>query len=720
MRFLILNLAFIWLVTAGCWTSIATAQSNEASKESYRKFAETEAGDANRGKVVFENRAKAACIKCHTVDGSRTGVGPDLANIGVKFERDRLVESLLEPSKMIADGFSTTMVQTGAGQAYSGVLQRVTSDFIELKDAESKTIRLQLSEIEEQRQSTLSLMPQDIFATMTANEFVDVIAYTQSLRGTYSRRIDAAGFVDDAPLARKPLALPPRLDNLVFDHPVAILPIPKQPNGFVVAEHAGKCWVVNPASTNPKELLLDLSSQIRFGGATGLLGFAFHPLFPEDNRAFLKFQINEGGRIVTIVEERQWNLVDSKATLANNRILMRITGSTQDHNGGSIAFGPDNMLYIGMGDSGPQRDPEGHGQDLKTLLGKVMRIDIDHRSDDLPYAIPKDNPFVDHPSARKEIWAYGFREPWRISFDSETKDLWVGDVGQDRYEEVSIVRKGENLGWNVYEGFSDFSNQYRRQDASFVQPIMSYPRSLGVSVTGGYVYRGHLAPKFVGWYVFGDFESRRIWAVRQENRVMVEVVELGRAPSRIVSFAEQPDGELLVVGFDDGVIRQLDLTKVDATPMRRHVLTETAERSPVLWRYTRSMPTGDWTQSTYDDHEWKVGPAGFGTVGTPGSVVRTDWNSSDIWLRREFTSPHSIAESTNAFLRLHHDEDVEVYINGVLAVRAGRWTSGYVDVPMEAAAKTAIRKGTNNLAVHCHQNSGGQYVDVGIIELHDE
>ena len=720
MRFLNLNLAFIWIVALGFRTSIATAQSNDASRESYRKIAESETGDADRGKVVFENRTKAGCIKCHTVDGGRTGVGPDLANIGFKYERDKLVEALLEPSKMIADGFSTTMILTQAGQSFSGVLQRVTSGFLELKDAESKTIRLQLSEIEEQRQSSISLMPQDIFATMTSNEFVDVIAYMQSLRGTNPGRIDAAGYVDDAPVARKPVVLRPRLDSLLFDHPVAILAIPNESNGFVVAEHAGKCWLVEPSSTNPKELLLDLSNQIRFGGATGLLGFAFHPQFPEDNRVFLKFQINEGGRIVTIVEERQWNRASSKPSLANNRVLMRITGATQDHNGGSIVFGPDNMLYIGMGDSGPQRDPEGHGQDLNTLLGKVMRIDIDHRSDDLPYAIPRDNPFFDHPSARKEIWAFGFREPWRISFDSETKDLWVGDVGQDRYEEVSIVRKGENLGWNVYEGFSDFSNQYRRQDSSFVQPIMSYPRSLGVSVTGGYVYRGHEAPKFVGWYVFGDFESRRIWAVRQENRLMVEVVELGRAPSRIVSFAEQPDGELLVVGFDDGVIRQLDLSTADATPLRRHVLVETAERSPVLWRYTRSMPTGDWTQSTYDDQEWKVAPAGFGTVGTPGSVVRTDWNTSDIWLRREFVSSHSISKSTNAFLRLHHDEDVEVYINGIVAARVGRWTSGYVDVPIEPAAKAAIREGANCLAVHCHQNSGGQYIDVGIIELRDE
>lgn len=720
MRFRELCMVWLWFILIGCSSSMIEAQSIDDQKKPYRHLADLETGDAGRGKVVFDNRIKSGCIKCHTVDGTRSGVGPDLASIGFKFERERLIESVLDPSKTIADGFSTTMVLTDAGLVLNGVLQRVTGDFVELKDAESKVVRIPQSEIEEQRQSTVSLMPQDIFATMTPAEFVDLIAYMQTLRIANARDINEVGFVDVAPMARKPVVLKPMLEGNTFDHPVAILPIPQQPENFVVAEHAGKCWIVNSSGSNPKELLLDISSQIRVGGATGLLGVAFHPRFPEDQRAFLKYQINDGGRIVTIVEERQWSSTAAGATLDNPRQLLRITGSTQDHNGGSIAFGPEHMLYIGMGDSGPQRDPEGHGQDLKTLLGKILRIDVDHYSGDLPYAIPIDNPFIDHPSARKEIWALGFREPWRISFDSKTKDLWVGDVGQDRFEEVSIVRKGENLGWNVFEGFAEFSNQYRSQAANFVQPIMSYPRQLGVSVTGGHVYRGRLAPKFYGWYVFGDFESRRIWAIRQENRVLVEVVEVGRSPSRIVSFAEQADGELLLVGFDDGVVRQLDLAQADATPMRRRVLVDTAERSPVLWRYNRTTPSGDWTQAEYDDHEWQVGPAGFGTVGTPGGVVRTDWNTADIWLRREFTAQHQLADSTAAFLRLHHDEDVEVYINGVLAARAARWTNGYIDVPINAAAKATIREGTNILALHCHQNGGGQYIDVGIIELHEE
>ena len=377
------------------------------------------------------------------------------------------------------------------------------------------------------------------------------------------------------------------------------------------------------------------------------------------------------------------------------------------------------MLYVGMGDSGPQRDPEGHGQDLKTLLGKILRVDINGKDKDLPYRIPEDNPFLEHSTARKEIWALGFREPWRISFDSKTKDLWVGDVGQDRFEEIAIVRKGENHGWNVYEGFAEFSNQFRSKDTKFVPPIVSYPRSLGVSVTGGHVYRGKRSPQFEGWYLFGDFESRRIWGLRENNRKLVQCVELGQAPGRIVSFAENSDGELLILGFDDGIIRWLDLTKADPTPTKRTVIAATGERNPVLWRYTQKSPDSDWMKSDFNDKDWQVGPAGFGSIGTPGGIIRTDWRSSDIWVRREFTanlSNNPNGKPSKPILRLHHDEDVEIYINGVLAARANRWTSGYVDLPISDAAIQAIRNGTNCLAVHCHQKTGGQYIDVGILD----
>jgi glucose/arabinose dehydrogenase len=192
------------------------------------------------------------------------------------------------------------------------------------------------------------------------------------------------------------------------------------------------------------------------------------------------------------------------------------------------------------------------------LSGKILRLDVDHAAEGQPCTIPADNPFVGHAVARPEIWAYGFRAPWRFSFDPATGELWLGDVGQDRYEEINIVRRGENYGWNVHEGFDRFSNRYRKEGASFVAPVFAYARKFGPSVTGGYVYRGDRQSSFYGVYIFGDYESRRIFGLTHENRVLKEIRQVGTAPQRIVSFARDAAGELYVVGYE-GTIFKMDL-----------------------------------------------------------------------------------------------------------------------------------------------------------------
>ena len=189
-----------------------------------------------------------------------------------------------------------------------------------------------------------------------------------------------------------------------------------------------------------------------------------------------------------------------------------------------------------MGDTGPQQDPQGHGQDMQTLLAKISRIDIDRTEDGLPYAIPVDNPFRNRADARPEIWAMGFREPWRFSFDPFTGDLWVGDVGQDRVEEVSIVRRGENLGGNVYEGYEPFSNRYRKDGARYVAPVFAYRRKYGNSVTGGFVYRGDPRSSFHGTYICGDFTSKRLFAIQQNGRMLTAVRQIGESPQFLASF----------------------------------------------------------------------------------------------------------------------------------------------------------------------------------------
>jgi glucose/arabinose dehydrogenase len=212
-----------------------------------------------------------------------------------------------------------------------------------------------------------------------------------------------------------------------------------------------------------------------------------------------------------------------------------------------------------MGDSAPNFDPQGYGQDLRLLFGKMLRIDVDRCDPGLPYGIPADNPFRGRTDVRPEIWAYGLREPWRFSFDSGTGDLWVADLGQERGDEIAIVRRGENHGWNVYEGFEIFSNEHRKAGSVYVPPIFSNRRKHGSAVMGGHVYRGDKHSSFHGVYVFGDYQSKRIWGLTLDNRSLKIIRQLATSPQPIASFATDEKGRIYVVGYL-GKIYQLDFT----------------------------------------------------------------------------------------------------------------------------------------------------------------
>jgi glucose/arabinose dehydrogenase len=212
-----------------------------------------------------------------------------------------------------------------------------------------------------------------------------------------------------------------------------------------------------------------------------------------------------------------------------------------------------------MGDTGPHNDPNGHAQNLQLLLGKLLRIDVDRTEGELAYAIPPDNPFRGRADARPEIWAYGFRNPWRFCFDPINGDLWLADVGQDRVEEVDIVHRGGNYGWNVYEGFEPFSNQYRKEGCLYVPPVFAYKRKYGNSVTGGYVYRGDKQSSFYGVYICGDYTSHRIWGLKQQDRTLQIVRQIGASPQGIASFGTDERGEIYLVGYE-GMIYKLDFT----------------------------------------------------------------------------------------------------------------------------------------------------------------
>jgi putative heme-binding domain-containing protein len=529
-------------------------------------------GNVSRGKQLFANEQKTGCTKCHSIDGTASKAGPDLSFVGDKFPRRELIRSVIEPSAAIAIGYGTTVIETKKGQEFQGVIKQSTAAFVELMGADGKRVRVPTSNIKAQRDSAVSLMPENLESGLSSREFADLIEFLATLKQPDNALGANRGMPPQIPMLAKPVPLRPFLsEEMRFPHAFVHKPgdvrsglvwfgqLPGASNTFVAVHQTGKIWLVDKRSDGDvKTLFADVAAEIfNERGPNGLLGIAFHPKFRENRRYFLKHQIFEEGKIATILDEREAAPDLRHDSGKPARRLLKIVSVTQDHSGGCIAFGPDGFLYLGMGDTGPQQDPQGHGQDLQTLLGKMLRIDVDKRDGDLPYGIPVDNPFRGRSDAQPEIFAPGFREPWRFSFDSLTGDLWVGDVGQDRVEEVAIVLRGENHGWNVYEGFEPFSNKYRKEGVNYVAPVFAYKRKYGNSITGGFVYRGDKHSPFYGVYICGDYTSKRIFGVTQENRVLKTVRQIAESPQFIASFGTDEQGNIYVVGYE-GMVYKLD------------------------------------------------------------------------------------------------------------------------------------------------------------------
>src|SRR5262245_7675364 len=550
------------------------AASTTPSKEDFRRDAMLREGDAQRGKELFQAEQRTSCSRCHSVDGTASKAGPDLFAVGDKFPRRDLIDAVIDPSSVIAVGYGATIVETKSGEEYQGILKDVTAEAIELIGADSQRVRIASRDVRAQRGSDVSLMPEGLQAGLSLQEFTDLIEYLVTLKQPKSALTSNRGMPIDIPELTKPIAVRPFFsENLRFPHAFVHKPgdvrsglvwfgqVPGLSNAFLVVHQTGKIWLLEKNSTNDtKTLFADVSGELfNERGPNGLLGLAFHPRFRENRKYFLKHQVFEDAKIATVVIERQAAQNFHTDSGQPSRRLWKVVSTTQDHSGGCIQFGPDGYLYIAMGDTGPQQDPQGHGQDLTTHLAKILRIDVDHTDAGLPYAIPADNPFRGRSDARPEIWAYGFREPWRFSFDPVTDDLWVGDVGQDRVEEVAIVRRGENHGWNVYEGFEPFSNRYRNEGVTYVQPVFAYRRKYGNSVTGGYVYRGDRRSSFYGVYICGDYTSHRIFGLQQQDRTLQIVRQIGTSPENIASFGTDERSEIYLVGYE-GMIYKLDFT----------------------------------------------------------------------------------------------------------------------------------------------------------------
>ena len=324
-----------------------------------------------------------------------------------------------------------------------------------------------------------------------------------------------------------------------------------------VVEQAGTIRILQAGALQATPFL-DIRARVTFGVEMGLLGLAFHPAFAQNQRFYVNYVRRLGsGQIQSVIAEYRVSGADAnQADPASERILLTVDQPFTNHKGGQVAFGPDGFLYIGLGDGGGGGDPFGNAQNLQTLLGKMLRIDVDRSAGALPYAIPADNPFVAG-AGLPEIWAWGLRNPFRFSFDAPTGRLFAGDAGQNLFEEIDIVQKGGNYGWNVMEGLHCFNPAMGCDMAGLMLPIAEYGHSEGTAVIGGYVYRGPAIPALAGSYVFGDFGSGNIWRLTQDNSGAWQRVLLLGSGRSISSFGLDSAGELYLLDYGAGAILKL-------------------------------------------------------------------------------------------------------------------------------------------------------------------
>jgi glucose/arabinose dehydrogenase len=338
--------------------------------------------------------------------------------------------------------------------------------------------------------------------------------------------------------------------NLTFNRPIHITHADDGTNRLFAIQQNGHVIVfANDSATSISTTFLDIEEKISsVGDEEGLLGLAFHPNYTTNGYFYVNYTAPSPLR--TVIARYSVSPTDpDKADSLSEYKILEILQPEVNHNGGTVAFGPDSFLYIGMGDGGPGLDPENRAQDRTQLLGKFLRINVNDTTATTRYTIPPDNPFVGNPNGYKEeIWAWGFRNPWKFSFDHITGQLWTGDVGQSDREEVDLVERGGNYGWVLMEG-SICNPWFSTCDTAglmLILPVKDYGRSLGTTVIGGHVYRGYRRPELNGAYMYGDFSSGRIWMLRYENGQLTADSLLIQTPYLICSFGVDQDKELYV------------------------------------------------------------------------------------------------------------------------------------------------------------------------------
>jgi len=380
--------------------------------------------------------------------------------------------------------------------------------------------------------------------------------------------------VDTSPLPVKPVVAFPELkwsgwqaesdDGKVAPlRPILLTYAPGEPKKLFVPQQQGIIHVFeNTAKAQETKVFLDISDRVFYQdneNEKGLLGLAFHPKFKDNGQFFVYYTVKDEEHTNVISRFTVLKSDPTKGDPESEVVLIRSGQPFWNHDGGTICFGPDGMLYIALGDGGAGNDPHNNAQNLQKILGKILRIDVDNQDEGLEYAIPKDNPFVGieapglaggkkTPITRGEIWAYGLRNVWRMSFDRKTGTLWAGDVGQNMWEEINLITKGGNYGWNLREALHEFTPNYADKLPGLIAPIWEYDHDIGKSITGGSVYRGKAVPALEGHYLYGDYVTGKIWALKYDEKAKKVIanrpIPMPEPPLPIISFGEDAAGEV--------------------------------------------------------------------------------------------------------------------------------------------------------------------------------
>ena len=362
-----------------------------------------------------------------------------------------------------------------------------------------------------------------------------------------------------------------------FDKPIYVATPPNDATILYVVEQRG---IVKKVQNNivDSEYFLDIRKLVHNpawpGDERGLLGLAFHPNYDVKKYIFVHYNDKEGDTVISRFLVNRDNV-----DLESEKIILKINQPYSNHNGGTIDFGPDDYLYIGMGDGGSSGDPQDRAQDLSNFFGSILRIDIETQDE---YLIPESNPYFYQENIKKEIWAYGLRNPWRFSFDKLTGDMYIGDVGQNNWEEINWIsyniNEAANFGWNIMEGLHCYNEDKCIDDNAFIEPIFEYPNDAkyaktlfgikqsdvhGCSVTGGYIYRGAKIPSIYGRYFFGDYCTGKIWSFINNDGVVSDfqdhtkyiLEKIGKKEFYLSSFGQDASGEIYLIDYNGSVYK---------------------------------------------------------------------------------------------------------------------------------------------------------------------